>query len=151
MTSQNFPKIPPSSLPVVTVQKDVKDSERVGASDEPTEFEELEEFKPNLGEKPRERPSKPSRPWLAGSRGVLIGIGVGAVLTFGAVKIATPASKKPAPTGAVATTTAQSVTVAPVERAMVTDTFTANGTVTADNLPAYRSGDTRPENSAGAR
>ena len=135
MTSQNFPKIPPSSLSAVPTQTATKDSERVGISAEPTNFEELEEFRPDVDGKPKARLNKPSRPWLAGSRGVLIGIGVGAVLTFGALKLATSANTtKPAATDTAVTAIAQSVTVAPVERAMVTDTFTANGTVTADNL-----------------
>lgn len=140
MTSQNFPKIPPSSLSAVPTQTAnnqtaKKDSEREGISAKPTSFEELEEFKPDIEGRPRVRPNKPSGSWLAGSRGVLVGIGVGAVLTFGALKIATSAnSTKPAATGTAVTAVAQSVTVAPVERAMVTDTFTANGTVAANNL-----------------
>ena len=149
MTSQNFPSQGLShqglsqTLPSIPTQVDPEDptttiSEDPNASEASTEFEELAEFTPEA-RKNRSKSGWHKRPrrQLAGSRGLLIGLGIGVIMTLGAVKIATSADGKSTATDAPAAATspvAQSVTVAAAKQTTVRDTFSANGTVTADHL-----------------
>lgn len=134
MTSPDFPEVPASSL-LSAAPKDVAPS---AADQLPTAFEELEEFSPEAHKpiRPEARLKKPLPLWIAGSRGIFLGLGMGVLLTLGAVKLVS--SGHATPSGGAASAPAvvkgQSVTVVAVEPAMVTETITANGTVTARNL-----------------
>lgn len=141
MTSQNFPQnLPSSSSSPLThstlEEQTVSPLENLGEPEALAEFDELEEFTPEA-RKSRSKRNHPPRPWLKDSRGILLGLGIGAILTLGAVKIATSANTaqgKPDTPAATSTSAAQSVTVAPVERANVSEMLNVDGTVTADHL-----------------
>lgn len=73
--------------------------------------------------------------WLSGQRGLLIGLGIGVVLTAGGMTLLsqTPARRSITPNQA-ANVTGQSVTVAPVQMTNVTRTIDATGSVAAYDL-----------------
>ena len=114
-------------------------SENLDVQEAPPEFAELEEFTPEARKnRSKVGGNKRFRRQLAESRGLLIGLGLGAILTLGAVKIATSANGKSTsadtPAAAAKPAATQSVTVAPVKQAVVSETFSANGTVAANHL-----------------
>jgi HlyD family secretion protein len=154
MTSQDFSESLSSSLPKVDSNgsekasgihaESSKKAERTEPQAEPVKFEELEEFRPEANGKPngKLRPAGPDNRaaggWLSGSRGLFAGLGLGVLLSLGAVKIAssTNTAKAPeaAPSAASPGAIAQSVTVATVQRSTITETITASGTVNAADL-----------------
>jgi HlyD family secretion protein len=78
---------------------------------------------------------KKDNSWLSGGRGLILGIGLGALLTFGATRFMSPVAKSPQQSQAVASpktsAPAQSVTVATVQTTPVDRTLKATGTVAA--------------------
>jgi HlyD family secretion protein len=83
-------------------------------------------------------PKPRSGHWLSGGRGVILGLGLGALLSFGATRFSTPnrASRPPATPPAVAKTEApaQSVTTALVGTSQIDRSLKATGTVAAYEL-----------------
>lgn len=84
--------------------------------------------------KPTKKPHQSS--WLSGSKGVLLGMGLGALFTFGATKFLARPTETEAPQVATPTASApaQSVTVSTVQLSPVNRTLKATGTVTPDEL-----------------
>jgi len=75
--------------------------------------------------------------WLAGGRGILIGMGVGIALALVGTRLATPrqeATTTEAPPAASSAAPAQSVTVAEVKTSSVQNTLEATGTVRASEM-----------------
>ena len=71
--------------------------------------------------------------WLSGPKGLLVGLGLGLALAFGATRVATSGAPE-APAGDVQPVASASVTVARAERASVERTIETNGTVEAFDL-----------------
>lgn len=72
--------------------------------------------------------------WLSGSRGVVLGVGLGLLVAFIGSRIITPGQANdspPAATPAATEAKAKSVTVAPVESIAIAQTLSATGTITA--------------------
>ncbi|HEY9845164.1 MAG TPA: HlyD family efflux transporter periplasmic adaptor subunit, partial [Candidatus Caenarcaniphilales bacterium] len=75
--------------------------------------------------------------WLAGKQGILVGIGLGMAIAFGGMLVLPRLTSRPAasnPQVGTSPGSAQSVTVAPVERRPVVSTLKATGTVAATDL-----------------
>ncbi len=150
MTSQDFSEGTPStSLPNMglngserasqrsseRVSEQLSETQPLNRQSEPAKFEELEEFSPSANGKARSRPSP--KGWLSGGRGIFAGLGLGVLLTLGAVRVMTSqeaAQSDPTTAPAANATTAQSVTVATVGRSAITETIAASGTVNAADL-----------------
>lgn len=83
---------------------------------------------------PTKKPNHSS--WLSSSKGILLGIGVGALLTLGGTKFLAQPPKAEAPKAATpsAQAPAQSVTIATAKLSQVNRTLKATGTVTANEL-----------------
>lgn len=81
-------------------------------------------------------PSQPSPKtnWLSGSRGVVLGVGLGLLVAFVGSRIVTPGQANDSPPAAAPAATeaqAKSVTVAPVESTAIAQTLSATGTIAA--------------------
>lgn len=102
-----------------TQKPEIKPSEALADEPEPSQFKQTA-----------------SRNWLAGRRGLVAGIGIGVVVTAGAMSLLPIISRSPAPTNPEETTSVpgQSVTVASVETGTVNRVLEATGTVAAPNL-----------------
>ena len=72
--------------------------------------------------------------WLSGPQGLLIGLGLGLALAFGATKIATSRTSEPVASSEPAQVAATSVTIAEAETAPVQQTIQTSGTVQASDL-----------------
>ncbi|MFP4296758.1 MAG: efflux RND transporter periplasmic adaptor subunit [Spirulinaceae cyanobacterium] len=79
-------------------------------------------------------PPSPKTNWLSGSRGVVLGVGLGLLVAFIGSRIITPGQANDSAPAAAPTATeaqAKSVTVAPVESTAIAQTLSATGTITA--------------------
>lgn len=96
----------------------------------PTEIQDEYQFDATPTKKPKQSSL------LSGSKGVLFGIGLGALLTLGGTKFFTQPQTTEAPQSVTtaAQAPAQSVTVSTVQLSRVNRTLKATGTVTADEL-----------------
>lgn len=103
--------------------------------DSPSPSETLSERRNGEKEIVQEPEKKPSRPWLSGGQGLLLGVAIGMGITFVGMRVLS-SGQKPANNPAAAPVVnfqapAQSVTVAEVQTSPVNRTLKATGTVAA--------------------